>query len=49
MKKYLIHYTGGIISPNIEKVRAANKTMARRRFIGEHLPSLKIIKIEEEK
>ena len=49
MKDYIIIYTGGLISPAQTIVKAPNKTMARRLFIGEHIPSVKISSIVEKK
>lgn len=47
MKTYLVHYTGGIISPAVAEIKAPNKTVARREFKAEYNPYCKITKIEE--
>lgn len=49
MKHYIITYTGGLISPAQAIVKAPNKTMARRIFKGEHIPSIKILSIVDKK
>ncbi len=49
MKDYIITYTGGVISPAQTIIKAPNKTMARRIFKGEYIPSVKILSITEKK
>lgn len=49
MKRYIVTYTGGIISPAQAIVVAPNKTMARKLFKGEYIPSVKIVSIVEKK
>lgn len=49
MKRYIVTYTGGIISPAQAIIDAPNKTMARMIFKGEYIPSVKIVRIDEKK
>lgn len=47
-KTYTITYYG-LLGESKTKIKAINKTIARKIFKGEMNPSCKIIKIEEEK
>ena len=49
MKRYIVTYTCGIISPAQAIIDAPNKTMARMIFKGEYIPSVKIVRIDEKK